>query len=167
MPTVEHYPLSQREGGKETVDNVLLAHRLCNRIDYSISDGRSYASDLKRIRKAREDAIRRNNEVPSWCQMRVRVGRNRDGLTLDDVPRVDGPWQEINEFAHTFDGYAHFGEAWGERFNAVRQDYVENGQLPAAIDDLRACLFLEFGRIASPGGTTSRLASRMPRACDT
>jgi len=65
MPTVEHYPLSQREGGKETVDNVLLAHRLCNRIDYSISDGRSYASDLKRIRKAREDAIRRNNEVPS------------------------------------------------------------------------------------------------------
>jgi hypothetical protein len=65
MPTVEHYPLSQREGGKETVDNVLLAHRLCNRIDYSISDGRSYASDLKRIRKAREDAIRRNNEEPS------------------------------------------------------------------------------------------------------
>ncbi len=33
-PTVEHYPLSNREGGKETVDNVLLAHRLCNRIDY-------------------------------------------------------------------------------------------------------------------------------------
>ena len=64
MPTVEHYPLSNREGGTETVDNVLLAHRLCNRIDYSISDGRSYASDLKRIRKAREDAIRRNNEGP-------------------------------------------------------------------------------------------------------
>jgi hypothetical protein len=64
MPTVEHYPLSKRGGGKETVDNVLLAHRLCNRIDYSISDGRSYASDLKRIRKAREDAIRRNNEGP-------------------------------------------------------------------------------------------------------
>jgi hypothetical protein len=75
MPTVEHYPLSQREGGKETVDNVLLAHRLCNRIDYSISDGRSYASDLKRIRKAREDAIRRNNEVAARaeiCQVRPR-----------------------------------------------------------------------------------------------
>jgi hypothetical protein len=86
---------------------------------------------------------------------------------LGDVPRVDGPWQEINEFAHTFDGYAHFGEAWGARFNAVRQDYVANGQLPADIDDLRACLFLEFRGIASPGATTSRLASRMPRACDT
>ena len=62
MPTHEHFPLSKREGGKAAVDNAILAHRLCNRIDYSISVGRSYASDLKRIRKAREDAIRCNNE---------------------------------------------------------------------------------------------------------
>lgn len=62
MPTVEHFPLSKREGGKEAVDNVILAHRLCNRIDYSIRDGRSYARDLKRISKAREDAIRRHLE---------------------------------------------------------------------------------------------------------
>ena len=62
MPTLEHFPRSKREGGKEAVDNAILAHRLCNRIDYSISVGRSYASDLKRIRKAREDAIRLNNE---------------------------------------------------------------------------------------------------------
>jgi hypothetical protein len=60
MPTHEHFPLSKREGGKVAVDNAILAHRLCNRIDYSISVGRSYASDLKRTRKAREDAIRRN-----------------------------------------------------------------------------------------------------------
>jgi hypothetical protein len=52
------------KGGKRTVDNSILAHRLCNRIDYSITDGRSHASDLKRITKAREDAIRRNNEGP-------------------------------------------------------------------------------------------------------
>jgi hypothetical protein len=64
MPTHEHYPRSKREGGKVAVDNAILAHRLCNRIDYSISAGRSYASDLQRIRKAREDAIRRNNEGP-------------------------------------------------------------------------------------------------------
>lgn len=61
MPTVEHFPLSKREGGKEVVDNVTLAHRLCNRIGYSITVGRSYASDLERIRMAREDAIRRSN----------------------------------------------------------------------------------------------------------
>ena len=43
------------------MDNAILAHRLCNRIDYSISVGRSYARDLERVRKAREEAIRRNN----------------------------------------------------------------------------------------------------------
>ena len=64
MPTHEHFPLSKREGGKETVDNAILAHRLCNRIDYSIHANRSYASDLKRIARAREDAIRRSSEGP-------------------------------------------------------------------------------------------------------
>jgi len=61
MPTLEHFPLSKREGGKETVNNAILAHRLCNRIDYSIRVGRSYASDLKRIDNAREEAIRLNS----------------------------------------------------------------------------------------------------------
>jgi hypothetical protein len=64
MPTLEHFPISKREGGKKGVENAILAHRVCNRIDYSITDGRSYASDVKRIRKAREDAIRRNKEGP-------------------------------------------------------------------------------------------------------
>jgi len=60
MPTHEHFPLSKREGGKQAVDNAILAHRLCNRIDYSITVGRPHAKDLERVRKAREEAIRRN-----------------------------------------------------------------------------------------------------------
>src|SRR3954451_1198086 len=64
MPTHEHFPLSKKEGGKESVDNAILAHRLCNRIDYSIRVGRSYARDLARIEKAREEAIRRKDESP-------------------------------------------------------------------------------------------------------
>src|SRR3954469_2812619 len=64
MPTLEHFPLSKREGGKEAVDNAILAHRLCNRIDYSIRVGRSHKKDLERIGRAREEAIRRNNERP-------------------------------------------------------------------------------------------------------
>ena len=56
MPTLEHFPVSKREGGRESVDNAVIAHRLCNRIDYSISVGRSYARDLERVRKAREAA---------------------------------------------------------------------------------------------------------------
>ena len=56
MPTFEHFPIPKRERGRETVDNAVLAHRLCNRIDYSISAGRSYARDLERVRKDREAA---------------------------------------------------------------------------------------------------------------
>jgi hypothetical protein len=58
-PTHEHFPLSKRDGGQRTVDNSVLAHRLCNRIDYSIAVERSHASDLERIRKAREAAAER------------------------------------------------------------------------------------------------------------
>ena len=65
MPTHEHFPRSKREGGHRDVDNAILAHRLCNRIDYSISvRGRPNPRDLERVRKAREEAIHRNNERP-------------------------------------------------------------------------------------------------------
>src|SRR5215203_4505402 len=73
MPTHEHFPVSKREGGRVAVDNAILAHRLCNRIDYSISVGRSYAGDLERIRKAREEATRRS-------RLRRRGLRLRPGL---------------------------------------------------------------------------------------
>lgn len=53
-PTFEHSPIPKRDGGRESVDNAVLAHRLCNRIDYSISVGRSHQKDLERVRKARE-----------------------------------------------------------------------------------------------------------------
>jgi hypothetical protein len=56
MPTFEHFPMSKRDGGRETVDNAVLAHRLCNRIDYSIAVGRSYRRDLERIKAARDAA---------------------------------------------------------------------------------------------------------------
>lgn len=63
MPTLEHFPIPERLGGRQAVDNAILAHRLCNRIDYSIAVGRSHSRDLERIRKAREEAIRRNKEA--------------------------------------------------------------------------------------------------------
>ena len=60
MPTLEHFPTPKREGGRKAVDNAILAHRLCNRIDYSMRVGRSHATDLERIKRAREEAIRRS-----------------------------------------------------------------------------------------------------------
>lgn len=61
MPTHEHFPRSRREGGHRTVDNAVLAHRLCNRVDYSKSIGRSYEKDLARVERARLRAIEHRN----------------------------------------------------------------------------------------------------------
>ena len=77
MPTLEHFPVSKKEGGKAAVDNAILAHRLCNRLDHSLRVGRSHRRDLERIRKAREEGMRRNNvqignteggEIRPWRQ---------------------------------------------------------------------------------------------------
>jgi hypothetical protein len=64
-PTHEHHPRPKRDGGQRTVDNSVLAHRLCNRIDFSESDGRSHERDLERIRKAREAAAEAKERV-TW-----------------------------------------------------------------------------------------------------
>ena len=63
MPTHEHFPVSKQDGGREAVDNAVLAHRLCNRIDYSVRSGRSHTKDLERIARAREEAIARNQQA--------------------------------------------------------------------------------------------------------
>jgi hypothetical protein len=59
MPTHEHSPVPKRDGGRRTAENTVLAHRLCNRLDFSLTSGRSHASDLARIERAREEALRR------------------------------------------------------------------------------------------------------------
>lgn len=56
MPTADHIHL-KAEGGQRTVDNVRLAHRLCNRIDYSRRIGRSDVRDLARVEAARAKAL--------------------------------------------------------------------------------------------------------------
>ncbi len=68
----------------------------------------------------------------------------QDALKLQDVPTTSAPWEQIAEFARAFDGYAHFGEDWGERVGVVRERYFAGGGLPHHLDDLRGCLFCEF-----------------------
>jgi hypothetical protein len=76
MPTLEHFPVYKKDGGKATVDNAILAHRLCNRMDHAVRVGRSHERDLERIRRSREEGIRRNN---------VQI-RNTEGA---DIPTVE------------------------------------------------------------------------------
>jgi hypothetical protein len=56
MPTNDHHPVLKCEGGRESVDNSRLAHRLCNRVDYSKRIGRSFRKDLARVEAARQNA---------------------------------------------------------------------------------------------------------------
>src|SRR6266511_3409644 len=84
MLTLEHFPVSKKEGGKAAVDNAILAHRLCNRLDHSLRVGRSHGWDLERIRKAREEGIRRSN---------VQIGNTEGG----EIPTVVATVEAIGE----------------------------------------------------------------------
>ncbi len=53
IPTQDHITLKS-EGGKLTVDNVQLMHRLCNRVRYTGEPGKK---DIKRIQAARAAAL--------------------------------------------------------------------------------------------------------------
>lgn len=60
-------------------------------------------------------------------------------LTLEDVPPPNAGWQEIQEFALTFDGYQFWGsfEKCAEIANAHRNH---------SLVELRTCLFFEQRR---------------------
>ena len=53
----------KREGGHRTVDNSLLAHRLCNRVGYAKSVGNPYDGDVARAETARQAAIQRREHL--------------------------------------------------------------------------------------------------------
>ena len=68
------------------MDNAILAHRLCNRIDHSIRVGRGHARDLERVRKAREEAIRRNEPHRTYAQA---VDKNGDPIEESDASETE------------------------------------------------------------------------------
>jgi hypothetical protein len=63
--TLEHYPIPKVDGGRKTVDNAVLAHRLCNKLDHSIRYGLSIEKDLARVSKARDEARRKLDRPPT------------------------------------------------------------------------------------------------------
>lgn len=58
-PTNDHHPVLRCDGGRESADNSRVAHRLCNRVDYSKRIGRSYARDMAVVDALRQEAVRR------------------------------------------------------------------------------------------------------------
>jgi Domain of unknown function (DUF6438) len=57
VPTPDHYRVLKKDGGHLTLDNVRLAHRLCNSVDYAKSIGRSTEKDRARVEAGRRAAI--------------------------------------------------------------------------------------------------------------
>jgi len=64
VPTPDHRVLKS-EGGHLTLDNVRLAHRLCNSVDYARSVGRSTEKERARVEAARRAAIGRPDSQAS------------------------------------------------------------------------------------------------------
>lgn len=62
-----------------------------------------------------------------------------DALTPADVPSAHARWEDLERFALTFDGYKRLGPRLGE----LAAQHREANTLPATLDELRGCLFLE------------------------
>jgi hypothetical protein len=94
MPTADHHPTLKSKGGHLTVDNVRLAHRLCNRIHYSIETGHPHAKDLARVKATREatsarlasphraqsEAPRQRSDIPAVPPRNRLVGLSHRGV---------------------------------------------------------------------------------------
>ena len=63
---------------------------------------------------------------------------NKD-LMLSNIPNPDASWDEIEEFALTFDGY----NVWGS-FDRCAE--IANTRSHESLSDLRTCLFFEQRR---------------------
>lgn len=96
MPTADHFPVLKEQGGHRTVDNVRLAHRLCNRVDYSKRIGRSYASDLARVEAARTAATTTPQEEGVWTVLVWNMGLGSPGArnARENWNRLSGLMEE-------------------------------------------------------------------------
>jgi hypothetical protein len=54
-PSVDHYPILKKDGGKLVLGNVRLAHRLCNRVDYAKKHGINHAKDRSKGRRMAQE----------------------------------------------------------------------------------------------------------------
>jgi HNH endonuclease len=68
-PSVDHVTLKS-EGGQLTLDNIRLAHVLCNRVDYAIKQDKPHDKDLKR---AMSGHFRKDEAENEWLSVQTRV----------------------------------------------------------------------------------------------
>jgi len=64
------------------------------------------------------------------------------------IPRPSASWDEIIKFAHTFDGYEHWGsfERCADVANSAAEMFEQGEPIPDDADVIRTCLFFEARR---------------------
>jgi hypothetical protein len=66
-------------------------------------------------------------------------------LSVEDVPRAEAPWESVEEFALTYDGYAYWSDI-SELASRTVRTWTHDGTMPEDLDSLRGCLFYEARR---------------------
>jgi hypothetical protein len=66
-------------------------------------------------------------------------------LRSDMVPTRGASWAEVDEFALSYDGYAHWSDV-AELANRGLHRFTRDRSLPGSLDELRGCLFYEQRR---------------------
>jgi hypothetical protein len=66
-------------------------------------------------------------------------------LTELDLPPSGSDWEQINVFAHTFNGYTYSGRLH-EIGDGASAAFEQSHTLPKLLSELRACLFYEARR---------------------
>ena len=87
-------------------------------------------------------------------------------LKVQVIPQPGAGWVEISGFAHSFNGYEHWGsfEKCGDVANSIRDVYKASGELSTNLTDLRTCLFFEARRWRHYGYDPDEEALRYIRA---
>jgi hypothetical protein len=75
-------------------------------------------------------------------------------MNIDIIPDTDLYWSEVFRFSRTYDGYQRFSrfhpgrslQACSRFANRFYQKFLNSGELPTRLDDLRTCLFFEMER---------------------
>lgn len=81
---------------------------------------------------------------------------SNEALQLSDIPAADAPFEAVERFAYTFNGFARLGsfEACAEVANERRHD---------TLTELRACLFFEQRRWQHHGDSPDEEAEEYQR----
>jgi hypothetical protein len=61
------------------------------------------------------------------------------------VPDQDAPWEAVQEFALSYDGYGYWTDV-AELARRAFERWTRGGTLPSTLDELRGCLFFEQRR---------------------